>query len=130
MTMRRNCTTAARFRHGATLKDEQALEVTRDRDDAAAAALCQHAPRRISHPFLFKCKALKAAPELCWVDVHPTCFVRKHQGVLSKFLPWCGDERRCGAAAHPFPVSSSKHRQNLFSNQRGPGRMASIRENG
>lgn len=62
------------------------------------------------------------------MDVHPTCFVRKHRGVLSKTLPWCGDERRCGAVAHPFPMSSSKHRQNSFSNHRGSGRMESVRE--
>lgn len=62
------------------------------------------------------------------MDVHPTCFVRKHESVLSKTLPWCGDERRCGAVAHPFPMSSSKHRQNSFSNHRGSGRMESVRE--
>lgn len=62
------------------------------------------------------------------MDVHPTCFVRKHRGVLSKTLPWCGDERQCGAVAHPFPMSSSKHRQNSFGNHRGSGRMESVRE--
>ncbi len=66
-------------------------------------------------------KPSKTAPELCCMDVHPTCFVRKHQGVLSKSLSRQEDERRCGAVAHPFPVSSSKHRQNSFSNHRGAG---------
>lgn len=77
----------------------------------------------ISRHFVFSNTASKK-PE------PPACFVRKHQGVSSKSLSWCGDERRCGAVAHPFLMSSSKHRPNSFTNHRGCGRMESVRENG
>lgn len=45
----------------------------------------------------------------------PGEFVREHRGVLSKSASWCGHERRCGAAAHLFPMSSSKHRSGTHS---------------
>lgn len=52
------------------------------------------------------------------MDVHPTCFVQKHWGVLSKSLSWWGHKRQCGAVARPFPMSSSKHGKNSFGNLR------------
>lgn len=50
--------------------------------------------------------------------------------MLSKSPSRQEDERGRGAAAHPFPVSSSKHRQNSFSNRRGAGRTEGERGGG